>query len=236
MNRILFILSLSLAVPLIAAQAGAAGRTPVEAPLGRILEGLSAKHGFTVSGLSRVEGNARSPINGTVIERIEKLLADYNYVLLRKPDGMVDRLIVTGRKRYIPPPPPSGTVTTRRSGRHHIVEAVLRGPNGSAIATPLMVDTGASTIVLPSSMIERLGFARNRLRRTRMKTANRTVEGWIGVLTSVEVAGVSTAEVRVSFVDDNRLLGVRLLGMSFLRHFRVTIDDENNRITLVRNE
>lgn len=236
MNLFYFFLPLYVSLHLMAAQSNAADRSAVEAPINQILEKMSEKHGFVVKGLSRVDGVAGSDGNGSVLEQIERLLADHNYILLRKPNGRVERLIISGRKRAFPPPRPRATVSTRRRGRHHIVQAVIRGPNGSAVTTGLMVDTGASTVVLPSSMIAKLGFARNQLRKARMKTANRTVEGRIGVLTSVDIAGHSTTKVRVAFVDDGRLQGARLLGMSFLRHFRVTIDDANNQITLVRNE
>lgn len=236
MNRVFLLLLLFAGFYSIAARSDAADRSTAEAPIIRILQEMSEKHGFAVKGLSMVDGNSRSQSTGGVIEQIESLLIDYNYILLRKPNGRVERLIISSRKRAIPTPTPRGTVTTRRRGRHHIVEAVIRGPNGSAVTTGLMVDTGASTVVLPSSMIAKLGFARNQLRKARMKTANRTVDGHIGFLASVDIAGHSTTMVRVAFVDDDRLQGARLLGMSFLRHFRVTIDDENNQITLVRNE
>ena len=41
--------------------------------------------------------------------------------------------------------------------------------------------------------------------------------------------------VAVAFIDDARLNGNLLLGMSFLRRFRVTLDDDNNQLILTRD-
>ncbi len=43
-----------------------------------------------------------------------------------------------------------------------------------------------------------------------------------------------TRDVAVSFIDDERLGGIMLLGMSYLGRYGLTIDDDNNLITLVR--
>jgi predicted aspartyl protease len=47
---------------------------------------------------------------------------------------------------------------------------------------------------------------------------------WLG---ESRISGVS-----VAFIEDSRLGGNALLGMSVLGRFRVTIDDEQNQITL----
>lgn len=41
-------------------------------------------------------------------------------------------------------------------------------------------------------------------------------------------------DVTVTFLEDKRLKGARLLGMSFLQRFRMTIDDAKNRIILTK--
>lgn len=236
MNRLLFCISLILSIHLFGDRSNAADRARSEAQINHLLEEMSAAHGFEIKGLSRIEGTTRINKTGSVIEQIKRILIDYNYILLRKNNGEIERLIISSRKRAAPALVPKGMVTTRRRGRHHVVEAVIRGPNGIAQTTNLMVDTGASVIVLPLSMSSSLGFAQNQLREVRMRTANRAVKGYTGFLESVDVGGLLAKSVRVAFVEDERLQGARLLGMSFLRRFRVTIDDENNQITLIRNE
>ncbi len=140
-----------------------------------------------------------------------------------------------GRKRRIVPPPETIDIETSRRGAHHIVIAVLSGPDGDSVTVPMVVDTGASTIVLPSSLIARLGFDEEALADGVMETANRRVRGKKAVLASVEIGEAVQRDVRVTFIDDDRLGGTMLLGMSFLGRYRLTIDDADNRITLSRS-
>ena len=92
-----------------------------------------------------------------------------------------------------------------------------------------------STIVLPSSLIERLGFDADALADGIMETANRRVPGKKALLASAEIGGAVETDVAVTFIDDSRLGGIMLLGMSFLGRYRLTIDDVDNRITLSRS-
>ena len=96
----------------------------------------------------------------------------------------------------------------------------------------VITTVGGEDIVLPDSMIQALGFQADALRDVRAQTANGVVEGRAGVLDSVGVGSAAVKDVAVIFVEDSRLNGNLLLGMSFLRHFQVTIDDDNNRIIL----
>ena len=96
----------------------------------------------------------------------------------------------------------------------------------------MIVDTGATTIVLPSSLIERLGFIAGDLTDGLVETANRRVPGKKAVLTTVSIGETVERDVAVTFIDDSRLGGTMLLGMSFLGRYRLTIDDADSRITL----
>ena len=110
----------------------------------------------------------------------------------------------------------------------------LQATAPAPLTLPLILDTGASMVVLPSSMMAQLGFRAAELQVARMQTANKTVEGRVGVLRSVTVGGMAASDVRVAFVDDGLLNGAMLLGMSYLEHFRITIDDKNDQILLTR--
>jgi aspartyl protease family protein len=57
--------------------------------------------------------------------------------------------------------------------------------------------------------------------------------GKLGKLGSVRVGDVVSEGVAVTFLPDDRLGGNKLLGMSFLGRFQVTIDDTNRQIILV---
>ncbi len=200
-----------------------------------VLGALAARHGIAMHGLETVDDQPAPAAGGTPLQRVEVLLDAYNYMLVQKPGGGVASVLIMGRKTKVVPPPDSIDVATRRRGAHHIVIVVLTGVEGNRVTVPMVVDTGASTIVLPSSLIARLGFDEEALADGVMETANRRVRGKKAVLASVEIGEAVQRDVRVTFIDDDRLGGTMLLGMSFLGRYRLTIDDADNRITLSRS-
>lgn len=230
MKSTLWVLVCSLAI------SGAAGaQTDAGATVRGVLRALAESHGFAVEGLEKI-GDERAPLaTGNPARVIERLLGDYNYVLVGKPGGGVERILVLGRISATPEQPESTIIETTRYGAHHMVTASLVGPGGARVSAPLMIDTGASTVVLPKSMIERLGFDARDLTDGMMQTANRQVAGKKGMLSSVELGGAVLNDVAVAFIDDDRLGGKMLLGMSFLGRYRLTIDDLNDQITLIRD-
>ena len=199
------------------------------------LEALASQHNFTISGINKLEDAAANlESEGSLDERLESLLSGYNYLLLHDATGEISKLSIIG-------PHPSAealeqrvSVKTMRRGDHHLVEAVLVGPRGARRTLPLLVDTGASTVVLPSSMIGELGFKPSELRDGKSKTAAGPVNVKLGHLSSVQVGHAHLRNVAVGFIEDDRIGEQHLLGMSFLGRFRLTIDDENNRVMLWR--
>jgi aspartyl protease family protein len=139
-------------------------------------------------------------------------------------------------------PAPGGprtvVIKTDRRGSHHVMRAVITGPSGRSEGVSFLVDTGASELVLPSSIMKRLGFEAADLPSTQLQTANGRVPARQGVLKSIELGGPDSREIveRVSavFIDDALIGGVALMGMSVLGRYRVTIEDNEDRIVLVR--
>lgn len=207
-----------------------AGAGSLRAALGA----LARAHGIAMHGLETVDDQPAPATAGTPRRRLEALLGDYSYMLVRKPGGGVDSVLIMGRKRRVLPPPEAIEIETSRRGAHHVVIAVLTGPGGDRVTVPMIVDTGASTIVLPASLIGRLGFDAEALEDGMLETANRRVRGKKAVLASVAIGAALQRDVRVAFIDDDRLGGTMLLGMSFLGRYRLTIDDAENRITLTK--
>ncbi|MDD5033764.1 MAG: retropepsin-like aspartic protease [Methylococcaceae bacterium] len=197
------------------------------------LEKLITENGIRIEGLDQIGAEPSRKTEGELEERIKTLLTDYNYLIVRGAGGKIERLTITSLKQISPRPRISGTVKTRRLGSHHQVATVLSGPNGEEITTSLLVDTGATTLVLPESMIARLGFTATELQPGMSQTAAGTVPVRIGMLQSVRVGDVAAENVPVSFIADKRLHGARLLGMSFLNRFRFSLDDENNELLLL---
>lgn len=103
-----------------------------------------------------------------------------------------------------------GAVNVRMAedGHYHVVARV----NGERIE--MMVDTGASTVVLPKSVARDLGVDVDRLSfTTPFQTANGMVMGARFQLKVVEIGGIVRRDVPASVVPD---LDEPLLGMSFI--------------------
>lgn len=127
-------------------------------------------------------------------------------------------------------------IKTSRSHGHHVMRVALVGPNGQTHMKSLLVDTGATEVILPASMIKTLGFQQNRLQEAAVQTANGVIAAYRGRLTSIELGGPERSEVlsnvNVMFVDDYALGGTSLLGMNVLRKYTVTFLDSENQILL----
>ena len=93
---------------------------------------------------------------------------------------------------------------------HFLVEAVVDG-----LPLRLLVDTGASDVVLTVADAERLGFRQHQLDFSRRyQTANGVVRGAPVTLRELRIGQFSLFEVDASVTDGP--LGISLLGMSFL--------------------
>ncbi len=216
---------------------GAAILGPNDAPahpnLAAQVKALADRNGFSLVGLHRLEDVPPRPVDGPPERQIQQLLDGYNYVMVNEVHEK--RLIVLGKKRWVPPkpPPPKDTVlATRRMGAHHIVEATLVGGNRAEMRVRLMIDTGASFIVLPLSMSDDLGLARGALADTQVQTAKGTVGAKVGRLRALRLGNEEIANVKVAFIEDALLGGNRLLGMNVLGRFRMTLDDQRNQLIL----
>lgn len=197
------------------------------------LEDMAATHGFVVRGLDRIEPEPAHSSEGDLNEQLRFMLDRYDYVLLHTPTGEIEKVLITGRKLLVPAQPQQLTVETSRRGAQHLIEAVLAGPGTARRRTLLVVDTGATTVVLPASMIEELGYSAEDLHEGWAQTANGKVAAKLGTLRSVEVGRFVARDVTVTFVADDGLSGNKLLGLSFLERFRVTLDDAKNQLVLM---
>lgn len=197
------------------------------------IETLAAAHHFSIDGLERLSGEATADQSGDLQKRLAALLRDYNYLLVQSAPGVVEKIVVSGLKARRTERSDLTRIATQRIGQHHQVEAVVVGPNGVGKILRLIVDTGASTLVLPASTAEQLGFNPESLQAGESQTASGRVKVKVGVLASVKVGSAIAENVPVSFIADQRLQGTMLLGMSFLQRFRVTIDDAAGELMLL---
>jgi aspartyl protease family protein len=232
---------------LLALPALAVERVPVADTLSR----LSAQAGFEVVGLEQAKDSFGRAEQGEVLPRLRALLEDFNHVIVQLPGGGIDRVILLGRKTaWVPPPPPEVPVAeappeqakedpggdivipTERRGTSHVVSASLEAEGGKKVNASLAVDTGADTVVLPASLIATLGLKPQALETREVQTANGKTTARMGRLAGVWFGEHKIPDVQASFIDDAKLGGNALLGMSVLGRYRMAIDDEANHLTL----
>jgi aspartyl protease family protein len=206
---------------------------------------LAETHGFAVIGLERTEGSFAGVEEDDLYARLRRLLEGFDYVIVQGPAGGVDRVIVLGEKvPFVPPPPapPAPTedsdfvVPTQRRGTQHLVRATLGGKNGSKVERELQVDTGADYLVLPLSLVQTLGVDKGSLQEREMQTANGKVSAHFGTLPSLWLGERRIDDVETVFLEDAKLGNSGLLGMSVLARYKLTIEDDKNRITLGSKE
>ena len=195
------------------------------------LEALSDKHDFQISGLEHLEDTAARDAEGELDRQLSLLLYGFNYIAVGTDEGRIAKVRILG----------SGTaigqtrtvrVNTRKKGNQHYVDATIMGPRPQRQHITLMLDTGASMVILPSSLAPLLGYGEDDLQSRTLITGNGEIEGQVGKLRQLQVGQAFESNVDVAFVNDEKL-GVRgLLGMAFLKFYRVTLDDARGLLIL----
>ncbi|MBK1722205.1 retropepsin-like aspartic protease family protein [Thiocystis violacea] len=216
------------------------------------LERLMSELGFEVKGFEQTDGAIGHAAGDEPVGRLHLLLENFDHVIIQAPAGGIERVIILGEKSdYVPPPVvvagtpdqaeegvPGGAsgqeivLTTQRKGPSHLVTLGLEGPNKQRVEEAMLIDTGADRIVLPISLLSSLGMGLDSLREQQVQTANGSVDARIGSLAAIWVGEMRIENVEVAFIDDQKLGGTSLLGMSLLGRFRMTIDDEKSQLTL----
>jgi clan AA aspartic protease (TIGR02281 family) len=113
----------------------------------------------------------------------------------------------------------TGTSQVVATGKHFRANGNING-----VALPMMVDTGATFVVLPSALAKRAGVRLANRRSVSSTTANGTVQGVYVILDEVSFAGQTVRGVpAVVQMTGTPYPGV-LLGMSYLDNFELSIN------------
>ncbi len=224
--------------------------SPVLASAARVevavaIERLAAQHGFRVDGRQHLEQGFGWLDDGPLEQQLRELLEGFDHIIIRSPTGEVERVLIMGpttaglpaqpAQLLNPLEPESGgaiELPTNRRGNQHLVEIALEGAGARRLTEELLIDTGADALVLPASMIARLGLSIADLQMREVQTANGRAQARYGRLPAVWLAGQRVPDVAVAFLEDRQLGGRGLLGMSVLGRFRLTIDDQAHRLLL----
>lgn len=142
-------------------------------------------------------------------------------------------ILNTQTRRFDPAPP---SVRTRHSVRlaggdkHLIVEGTLN----NSLSGPLLVDTGASYCVITRQSARRLGLEPTGRQTLSIATANGDVRAHRVRLSSVKIADARLAHVDALIMDAVEPPLIGILGLSFLNHFRYSVDPTTGTIQLER--
>ena len=120
-------------------------------------------------------------------------------------------------------------ISVSRAGTGMLVQVLLNGTTSA----PFLIDTGASDVLVPKSVADRLGLQVGPKTRTkRYATANGVVTHPVVMLRSVALGGARVENVPASITSD---LQFGLLGLSFFNHFTYKIDAAQGIVTLKPN-
>ncbi len=155
-----------------------------------------------------------------------------------------------GRVQTFESPAPSGPAAlaadgadapgSSRTGRAFRVRVQRAGPSLLVMArvngahdVPFLIDTGASDVLIPRSVAERIGLDPGPETRTkRYATANGVVEHPVVMLDSVDLGGAVARSVPASIGPEMQF---GLLGLSYFNRFTVHVDAAAGVVTLVPN-
>jgi clan AA aspartic protease (TIGR02281 family) len=121
------------------------------------------------------------------------------------------------------------TVPVERAGLSMRVLATLNGE----VQAPFIIDTGASDVVIPAWVADRLGIQITESNRTQLyQTANGVVEAPVVRLGSIDLGGAVAHDISASVSDSMR---VGLLGLSYFNRFTYHVDPGRGVVTLRPN-
>jgi len=117
-----------------------------------------------------------------------------------------------------PPPESSYTIYMQTvAGGNHVLQVELNGRT----TVPMLLDTGASDVVITRAAAKRAGITQHDYRGTqRYATANGVVDQPAITLREVRVGGATVKMVRGSISDS---MEIGLLGAAFLKNFEYSI-------------
>jgi clan AA aspartic protease (TIGR02281 family) len=121
-------------------------------------------------------------------------------------------------------------MTPTKPGGTVVIDAMLN----RRVTVPMLLDTGADFTVLTKQVARDLRLSSlDHLPTQEFKTAGGPVRFPIATLQSLRVGTAEARDVEVA-IDIDGHMPMGLLGMTFLRHFKVTVDHQRGQVTFER--
>jgi clan AA aspartic protease (TIGR02281 family) len=121
-------------------------------------------------------------------------------------------------------------ITPTKPGGTIVIDALLN----RRLTAPMLLDTGADITVLTRQVARDLRLsALDHLPTREFKTPGGTVRFPIATLQSLRVGTAEARDIEVA-IDIAGHMPLGLLGMTFLRHFKVTVDHQRGQVTFER--
>ena len=118
-----------------------------------------------------------------------------------------------------------------------VLDGLISGPEGEHMVQ-FLLDTGASITMVPSKVLEKIGSMDNVIEDSiSIKTASGTVHVNIVKVGRIEILGEIVEGIEVACYDIPPQTRVEaLLGLNFLKHFKMTLDFPNGKLRLEAND
>jgi clan AA aspartic protease (TIGR02281 family) len=197
------------------------------------LDDLAYQNNITIDGLELTVSQPPQRVTGDSADQVKRLLAGFNYVTILSSEQSIERIIILGRKQVFPR---GVTLHTQRKGKNHAIEALVTGANGRQVEVLLMIDTGADYLVLPKSLMETFGVDPDSSTARTLQTANGLTEARIAKVKTLQIGNELIPDIEAAFIEDDQLGDAKLLGMNVLQRYRVTLDDREQTVTLIKIE
>lgn len=193
---------------------------------------LQSQMNIKIIGIDRIKNEEKINTRGNLEQQIEQLLSSFNHIVSRDAKGRIERIVIVNKKQK--EETHNIILPTSHQGNHFVVSVEVSGNGSNWETMDMVIDTGADVVVLPESMITRLGLTNAAFSHKKMQTANGTTEAKVGFLNAVKIAGETLNNVQVAFIADALLGTNKLLGMSALGRYQINIDDSSQLVTLVK--
>jgi clan AA aspartic protease (TIGR02281 family) len=113
-------------------------------------------------------------------------------------------------------------------------QVIVQGTFNDAVSGPMLVDTGSSYCVLTRATARRLGLRARASMAVPVATANGEVAAGLVTLESVKIESARLGTVDAVIMDAVEPPLIGIIGLSFLRNFRYSVDHAAGRFRLER--